>query len=59
MAANPLTLSPDEAALARQEAWERFVSDYVGCVDDDPGTARARWWAEMASIEALESGHVA
>lgn len=54
--ANIARLSPQDIEQARQTAWDRFIKDYLGMVDEDPGSARARYWAEMASIDALAGG---
>lgn len=51
---NPDTI--DWTRKAKDDAWSDFVTDYVGCVDDDPGDARARYLAAVAAIDAINAG---
>ena len=52
----PMFLTPEQAERARQAAWDKFFVAYMSAVDDDPGSARARYKTEMALIDQLAGG---
>lgn len=40
----------------KQAAWDLFVTEYTSGIDNDPGDARARYYATVRRIDAIFGG---